>query len=79
MLCEKEENISLKVSVIPLITSPIIRLPLDTLQNSLLKENLIADPPPNKAELASIDLVIGSDYYWDIMESMKIQISPGLY
>ena len=38
LLCEKEEKISLKVSVIPLITTPIIRLPLDTLQNSFLKD-----------------------------------------
>ena len=24
-------------------------------------------------------MLIGSDYYWDIIESMKIHISPGLY
>ena len=45
----------------------------------LLKDYILNEPPPKQEELITIDLLIGRDYYWDIIVSIKINITWGLY
>ena len=39
----------------------------------------MADSFPTETQNVSVDVLIGNDYYWDLVESSKIQVSPGLY
>lgn len=47
---------------------------------SQITRNLrLADTIPTEKEVGALDLLIGSDYYLDIIEAEKIKISEGLY
>ena len=39
----------------------------------------LADSIPRESESSSVELLIGNDYYLDIILSQKIEIQPGLY
>ena len=39
----------------------------------------MADTIPSQTESSSVELLIGSDYYLDIILSKKIGVQPGLY
>ena len=39
----------------------------------------MADTIPTETESSEIELLIGNDYYLDIILSQKIEIQPGLY
>lgn len=73
----------LTANVIPSITGSVQRRPFnaDCLNNwnYLWKENSLADTLPNEREDATIDLLIGNDYYLDLILPQKVQIQPGLY
>ena len=74
------EFLHLTFSVVPKITENFIRLPITNLDNlELLHRYTLADIFPQTIETVSVDVLIGNDYYWDLVESNKIQVSPGLY
>ena len=70
-------------NVIPNITGPIQRRPFDTscLKNReyLWKENALADTLPSECASSTIDILIGNDYYLDLILPQKVVIQPGLY
>ena len=39
----------------------------------------LADVFPEKMETYRVDVLIGNDYYWDVVNTKKIEIQPGLY
>ena len=39
----------------------------------------MADSIPSQTESSTVELLIGSDYYLDIILSQKIEVQPGLY
>ena len=39
----------------------------------------LADSIPSESEASSVELLIGNDYYLDILLSQKIEVQPGLY
>ena len=45
----------------------------------LWKDNVLADALPTKLENSTIDLLIGNDYYLDLILPQKVEIQPGLY
>ena len=73
----------INANVVPQIAESIKRRPvnLNSIDNRkcLWNEFSRADDLPSKREISSIDLLIGKDYYLDIILSQKIEIHPGLY
>ena len=41
--------------------------------------NLLADTIPFHSESTSVDMLIGSDYYFDLLEPHKMDLGGGLY
>lgn len=71
-----------QLDVVPQITGKLSRAGIHTdhLKKSWpsIMSNL-ADTLPVENEQSSIEILIGNDYYWDIITGEKIEISPGLY
>ncbi|CAG2200106.1 unnamed protein product [Mytilus edulis] len=70
-------------NVVPKITGSILRRPLkmDDRENvKYLCNNLqLADTLPSSLESSTIEILIGNDYYLDIILPQKIEIQQGLY
>ena len=47
--------------------------------SELTRNLVLADTVPNKTESDSPELLVGNDYYLDIIETEKIEVNPGLY
>ena len=70
---------TLSVTVVDKIADPVMKVPIPTkllVRYSGLK---MADTNPERREDREIDLLIGSDYYFDFVTGEKIQIDEGLY
>ena len=80
-----KDGSTLKISanVVPQIAGSIHRRPvnLTSVKNweYLWTEFSLADDFPNNRETSSVDLLIGNDYYLDIILPQKIEIQTGLY
>ena len=78
--CHEEDNLLFKISVISQICGEITRVPLKLLDNSfLLQDYFLANPPPAQSENVAIELLIVNDYYCEIIGSLKICATSGLY
>ena len=70
-------------NVVPSITGNIQRGPtnLSSVQDreNLVKQYALADTLPCERESSTIELLIGSDYYLDLILPQKVEIQPGLY
>ena len=75
--------LKINAKVVPNITGSIQRRPvnLQSLENwdYLWKESVLADTLPNERESSTIELLIGNDYYLDLILPRKIEIQRGLY
>ena len=75
--------LKITANVIPSITGSMQRRPFNTscLQNwkYLWKDKALADTLPTELETSTIDLLIGNDYYLDLILPQKVEIQPGLY
>ena len=85
-VCLKLKNgefMKIKASIVPVISGNIQRKTLDISSMSeldyLVKSIDLADILPSKAESTTIDLLLGNDYYLDIVMSQKMEVLPGLY
>ncbi|XP_028518889.1 uncharacterized protein LOC110251976 [Exaiptasia diaphana] len=74
-------TLHLTVNVVPKITGEVHRHPISSqaLNSHLLKDIELADKLPLERQTSNIDLLIGNDYYLDIIEPMRVQLQPGLY
>ena len=64
------------------ITGSIKRGPLhqkDMEFLQLIPQNKMADPIPNTVETTAIDLLVGSDYFWDVVGGDKIMLPSGIF
>ena len=81
LLTKDGSSLHLRVNVVPKITGTLQRACFDTKKiEHLLKDITLADSIPTSKETASIELLLGSDYYCDIFSGdiqMK-QVVPGL-
>ncbi|KAK2559409.1 hypothetical protein P5673_018033 [Acropora cervicornis] len=78
LLTKDGSSLHLRVDVVPKITGTLQRACFDTKKiEHLLKDITLADSIPASKETASIELLLGSDYYCDIF-SGDIQVVPGL-
>ena len=75
--------LTISANVVPQIAESIQRRPvnLKTLDNwnYLWNEFSLADDLPTERETSSVELLIGNDYYLDIILPQKIEVQPGLY
>lgn len=77
------ELLTINANIVPVISGDLQRRTIDgaTLRSMdhLIKSLDLADTLPTKSEPSKVDLLIGSDYYLDLILSHKIEVSPGLY
>ena len=77
------KDMSIFANVVPTITGTIQRKQIHVKERhnlETLTENLcLADSIPSQIESSTIDLLIGNDYYLDIIMGHKIEVQKGLY
>ena len=81
LLTKDGSSLHLRVNVVPKITGTLQRAYFDTKKiEHLLKDVPLADSLPTASETASIELLLGNDYYCDIFsgEIPFKQVAPGL-
>ena len=75
--------LKINANVVPNITRSIQRRPvnLQSLENwdYLWEESVLADTLPNERESSTIEILIGNDYYLDLILPRNIEIQRGLY
>ena len=73
----------IEASVVPFITGKLSCVPLNTENMTFLKneswEDKLADSLPTDSELASVELLIGNDYYFDLLMPRKMELGGGLF
>ena len=73
-------SFNLTANVIPEITRFIHRSPVRSGKAAFLWKNLpLADSIPSERENSIIELLMGSDYYLELITAEKIELEPGLY
>jgi len=71
----------LQLNVLKQITAPIRRGPLqeaDLVFHQAITPSKLADSIPRSSELALINILVGSDYFWSIVGSERIVLPSGL-
>ena len=71
---------NIQANVVPKITGMIQRAPINCKQfEPLLKEHQLADTFPSELEVSTVELLIGNDYYSELILPERKKLSPGLY
>jgi len=74
---------SLKVTVVPSITGKINRIPLKAedieFLNKEFSANKLADSLPRQMESLTIEMLVDNDYYFELLQSRKIDLGEGLF
>jgi len=70
----------IQANVVPKITGIIQRASINSEQfESLVKEYQLAGTLPNELEVSTVELLIGDDYYSDLILLERKKVIPGLY
>ena len=72
-------TMNVKANIVPNITGKIQRRPVQKILQEELGKFQLADSIPNSVETTYIDLLIGNDYYADIISLQRIVLAEGLY
>ena len=81
MLKSKDGNtVTVKANVVPKISGDMQRLPI-RLKNrfSIQKRFRLADTLPQQTESSAIGVLIGSDYYHEVMSSERVNVQERLF
>ena len=71
---------NIQANVVPKITGMIQRAPVNSEQfEPLVRGHALADTLPNELEVSSVELLIGNDYYSDLVLPERKKVRPGLY
>lgn len=74
---------SMTANIVPQISGVLHRNAVtssDSVKLSKLAKDLqLADTIPTENDVGTLDLLIGNDYYLDIVQTEKIEVNPGLY
>ena len=77
---KKGNTFTLKANVVPKISGKIQRAPVQIKnQFELQRKYQLADTLPKEVETSSLGLLIGSDYYHEIISSEREKLQDGLY
>ncbi len=78
-----DQYMNVTANIVPVISGSIVRRPVDvsSLGNleHLVKSVELADTIPREKESSTVELLIGNDYYLDVVLSQRIELQPGLY
>ena len=76
------DYLNIRANIVPTISGNIqrnsVNLASDQIKH-LVKSVELADSIPSESETSTIELLIGNDYYLDLILSQKVEIQPGLY
>ena len=85
-LCIRLNNgqyLEISANIVPVISGSVQRKALRMCNSQnidhLVRSLDMADTIPSETETSAIELLIGNDYYLDIILSQKIEVQPGLY
>ena len=71
----------LKVAVVPSITEKVNRIPLKKEDLEFLNKEFtkgkLADTLPCQVESSIIEILIGNDYYFDLLQPRKMELGSG--
>ena len=74
---------SVDVTVVSRVTGRITRTPLSPADVKFLKESdledKLADTIVTSAEVFQVDMLVGNDYYFDLLQPRKVDLGNGLY
>lgn len=77
------QQLDISANIVPFISCSVQRkeLKLCSSQNLkyLIKSLDMADTIPSETESSTVELLVGSNYYLDIILPQKIEVQPGLY
>lgn len=76
-------DLLITANIVPTITGTIYRKPVNLCKQDIFKSMTqhlnLADTLPTEVETDTIQLLIGNDYYLDIVLPHRLEIQPGLY
>ncbi|XP_070571138.1 uncharacterized protein [Ptychodera flava] len=83
-ICLRDGSVmTVTVNIVPQITGTLHRMPIntETFQNwdILWKDIPLADSLPQETETSTIELLIGNDYYLDLILPQIVEVQPGLH
>jgi len=71
------------VNIVPTISGHLNRSPVSVLENEHLKHIVgsvdLADTLPKENEPSSIEMLVGNDFYLDLVLGQRIELYPGLF
>ena len=77
------QHLDISANIVPVISGTVQRKALKLFPSKnldhLVRSLEMADTIPLETESSAVELLIGSDYYLDIILSQKIEVQPGLY
>ena len=77
---KKGNTVSIKASVVPEISGNVQRAPIKIEnQFKIINKYELTDILPNHTESSAIGILIGKDYYNDIISTERMKIQEGLY
>ena len=70
----------IKVSIVPQITGLVQRIPINIPEQQNLKKTYhLADTLNQQVQTSTLGLLIGNDYYHELIIGVRIQVQGGLY
>lgn len=74
------ETMNIQANVVPKITGMIQKAPVNSEQfDPLVRGHELADTLPNELEVSSVELLMGNDYYSDLVLPERKKVRTGLY
>lgn len=74
------QTMNIQANVVPKISGMIQRAPINSKQfEPFFKEHQLADTLPSELEVSTVELLIGNDYYSELILPERKQLSPGIY
>ena len=70
----------IRANVVPKITGMIQRMPINSEQlGPFIRDYHLSDSLRKELEVSTVELLIGNDYYCDLVSSEREKAGPGLY
>ena len=80
ILLNNSFTVNIKANVVPNVTRLFERKPINNKSiKEILRKYELTDTLPSSCEKCDIDLLIGNDYYADIVSTKRITLKDGLY
>ncbi len=82
MKLKSGQHLQITANIVPVISGELQRVPVKDLQSDTVQDIVrtveLADTIPTENETAPIELLIGNDYYMDLVHGEKIQVQAGV-